>query len=140
MRRDPLRALIRVRRVARDEAQRELARALDALGRTESRVAELRQAMAREQAAAEEAADDVAVEAFGRWYRRARVELRETEWLRDRAEAEAGRLRAQLAAARAALEAAEREQARRAEALRYRAERRDQGLIDEAARRRPMRD
>jgi flagellar export protein FliJ len=137
MARDPLAALIRLRRLACDEALRDLAAALDAESRAVAAIAVLQQAMAREEEAASDlGADDLAVEAFGRWFRRAQAELASAELARNQAEAETARARVILSGARAALEAAEAELQRRAtaeQALRLRTE---QAALDEMAQQR----
>lgn len=137
---EPLDALIRLRRLARDEATGALAAALEAGSRADAAVVAIRRQMADEEALAGRIdTDDLAVEAFGIWLRRARAELQAAELVRERADAETVRARAALVAARAALEAVEAERDRRRVAEREAAQRREQAAPDEAAQHRPKR-
>lgn len=138
---DPLRSLIRLRRLARDEAIRELAVALEAEAEAGAAVARLNQQMVEEEVAASRTdADDVAVEAFGRWLRQARGQLRDAELARTRADAETVQARARLVAARGSLEAAEAEDARRRRIAEAAKERRAQSALDEIGQQRRRRD
>ncbi|MEO9189826.1 MAG: hypothetical protein ABI224_07455 [Acetobacteraceae bacterium] len=138
MARDPLDALLRLRRLAQEDALRELAVCMAADAAANAAVACIDAAIvAEEEAASRLDAEDIAVEAFGRWLRRVREERDAASTARDRAEAGAIRARAVLGAARSALAAVEAELARRAEETRLVVLRREQAAIDEHAGRRP---
>lgn len=108
--RDPVAALLRVRKLALEGAQRDLASCLRAEAAAEERERRARHAVAQEAAAAARlAADDTQVEAFAAWLPVGRQAVAE-------AEEDAGRVRAETACARAALSAA-RSAARAAEEL-----------------------
>ena len=108
MGRNTLRSIIRLRRQALDQAARDLMQSLQAEKQAAARLADVEVKIAHEmQAATNLARDDFAVEAFGRWLKRAREETRHASDAHQRASAEALRARAQVSAARAALEVAE---------------------------------
>ena len=137
MPRDPLDAMLRLRRLALEEAMRELADRLAAEDEAAQAVARIEDSIAAEQDTASRLeGGDLAVEAFGRWLRGASPERAAARNARDRAEAETARARAILGAARAGLAAAEAEAARRAEAARAAILGREQAIIDESAGRR----
>ncbi len=139
MPRDSLATVLRLRRLALEEATRELAAQLAVEDEAAGTVARIEGAIAAEQAAASRLdASDLAVEAFGRWLRRTSPERDAALGARARAETETVRARAILGAARAALEAAEAAATRRADAARTAALGREQAAIDEHAGRRPM--
>jgi flagellar protein FliJ len=137
MPRDPLDGLLRLRRLSLEEAMRALAAHLAAEAAADEALARIEASIATEEAAASRLdADDLAVEAFGRWLRRTIQEREAATAARDRTEADTGRARAVLGAARAAVAAVEAEIARRAEADRIAGLRREQAVIDEHAGRR----
>lgn len=128
-------ALLRLRRLAREDAIRDLGVCMAADAAASAAVARIDASIAAEnEAAARLDADDIAVEAFGRWFRKVRQERDAAA--RERADAETVRARAVLGAARAALAGMEAELSRRAEEARAAALRREQAVIDEHAGRR----
>jgi flagellar export protein FliJ len=142
MRPASLQTLIRVRRQAVDAASLHLSACLETEAASNDAVRAQAADINRQRAAAESAASgDGAVEAFGIWYPLAQDRLRALAACHARTVAETARARAQLSAARIALEAVETlsretEQARRAKALHD-----EQRQIDEAASRHgPVRD
>lgn len=137
MPRDPLHALLQLRRLAQEEAARDLAAALAASDGAAAALERVELSIATETATASSIeADDLAVEAFGRWLRRIRLEHDAASAACGRAEAETVRARAVLGAARAARAAVEGEIERRAAAVRAAALRSEQAAIDEHAGRR----
>jgi hypothetical protein len=138
MPRDPLAALVRVRRLGLDGATRELAECLRAEAEASQAVNAVQAAIGRETEAAENVGgDDADVEAFGRWLRRARQDLAAAERARDEAEAATALRRVAVRAERAALAMAEAALETRHAARRAEAQRREQAAIDEVAQRRP---
>lgn len=137
MKRDALDATLRLRRLALEDAMRELAACFRAEAEADQAVAAVEAAIEREtEAASSLTADDAVVEAFGVWLKRARQDLRSAEAVRVRAETETVRARAVLTAARGAVKAAEevigaKDAARRADAAR-----REQRALDEMGQRR----
>ena len=89
------------------------------------------------EAATNLAAGDAEVEAFAGWLRRIRPKQHAAHAAEAAAEAETAQARCVLAAARAAVRAAEEMLAQHARAAAVEAERRLQADIDEAAARRP---
>jgi hypothetical protein len=137
MPRDPLDALIRLRRLSLEEAMRDLGARLAEETEAVAAVARIEASIAAERDAASRLdADDAAVEGFGCWLRRIGQERAAAVAARDRAEAETARARAVLGVARGALAAAEAEAARRAEQARTDGLRREQAAIDERAQHR----
>lgn len=137
MPRDPLDSLLRLRRLSLEEAMRALATHLAAEAAAEEALACIEAAIALEETAASRLdADDLAVEAFGRWLRRTIGKREAATAARERTAAETGRARAVLGAARAAVAAVEAEIARRTEATRIAGLRGEQAAIDEHAGRR----
>ena len=136
MSRDPLDALVRLRRLAVDQARKALADCLRTEEAAEASVARIAAAIDREtDAAASLSTTDAEVEAYAAWLRRIRPEQHAAHEAQDQAEAETLRMRAVVASARAAVQAAEdmverHEAARRAEELRL-----AQRDIDEVAAR-----
>jgi flagellar export protein FliJ len=131
---DPLDALLRLRRMAVDEARLGLAECL----RTESEAAnaagEVDAAIDREtEAASSLAAGDAEVEAFAAWFHRIRPRQHAAHEAEATAEAETVSARAILAVAQAAVRAAEEMMAKHAAAAHAGAERRAQAEIDEIA-------
>lgn len=132
---DPLAALLRVRRLARDEARRGLAEALGAEHAAAERLGATVTEIATETARAERMeAPDAAVEIFGAWLRLARSRRTLEQEARDRAAAESARARAALAAAHAVYEAVEILLTERAQSLRGMRERAEQLALEDAAR------
>ena len=107
MPRDPLQTVLRLRRLANDEARRAVSDAV-AKETLAQRVADMvEDEIARETAlACKLEADDAAVEAFGAWLTCARQRAEATREAAERAGAEAARARAALNLTRAGLEAA----------------------------------
>lgn len=137
MPREALDVLLRLRRLAREDAIRGLGVCMKADAAAGAAVARIDASIAAENEAATRLdGDDIAVEAFGRWLRRVRQERDAAAAARERAEAETVRARAVLGAARAALAGVESELSRRAEEARLAALRREQAAIDEHAGRR----
>ncbi len=136
MPRDPLGPVLRLRRMARDAALRDLAAALRQEAACVQAVASLEAAIAREtEAAATLTGDDSVVEAFGLWLRRARHELDGADAAREAAAGEVVLGRSVLAAARAAVRAAEDLVARHEAEQRATAARTEQHALDEIASR-----
>lgn len=105
---DPLETLLRLRRLAVDEARRDLAQCLRAEGEAARAVAAIEEAIGRETDAASDLATGGAeVEAFARWLRRIRPKQQAAQAAESAATADTARARALLAAARAAVRAAE---------------------------------
>jgi flagellar export protein FliJ len=140
MPRDPLRAVLRLRRLALDEARRELGHCLaaEAVAIADRKAAEAA-IQTEEQAAAALDADDGAVEAFAAWLPRGRQAIAQAEAGVIRAETATAQARARLTAARAAAEAAEQMMDARFSADHDAQARRDQAALDDAARPRPAR-
>ena len=108
MARNALGTIIRLRRLALDQASRHLMQSSQAETQAGDALAEAEAAIAREMDSATNlAGDDLAVEAFGRWLKQARENTRHASDAYQRAAAEARRARANVSAAQAALEAAE---------------------------------
>ncbi|MDE2580701.1 MAG: flagellar FliJ family protein [Rhodospirillales bacterium] len=134
MTRDPLQPVLRLRRLALEAALRDLAAALRQEAACAQTVAALEAAIAQETAAAASlAGDDSVVEAFGVWLRRTRRELDGAAVARDAAGAEVELGRAVLAAARAAVRAAETLAASREAEQCRNAARQEQKDLDEIA-------
>ena len=132
MTRDPLDPVLRLRRMARDAALRDLATALRQEAACAQDVGTLEATIAHEtEAAANLAGDDGDVEAFGVWLRRARRELDRATAARDAAGEEVVLGRAVLSAARAAVRAVEELLARQEQARHAEATRREQRALDE---------
>ena len=124
MPRDPLDILVRLRRLAVDQARKALADCLRTEAAAEASVARIAAAIERETDAAESlSATDADVEAFAAWLRRIRPEQHAAQEAQEQAETETLRMRAVVASARAAVQAAEdlverHQAARRADELR----------------------
>ncbi len=137
MPRDPLDALIRLRRLSLEEATRDLGARLAEEADAGAAAARIEALIAAEQEAASRLdADDAAVDGFGRWLRRVAQQRAAAAAARNRAETETARARAVLGLARAALASAEAEAARRAEQVRAEGLRREQAAMDEWAQHR----
>jgi flagellar export protein FliJ len=134
MTRDPLEALLRLRRLTSDEARRFLAECLRNEERASQVLAAIEAAVEREtEAATSLATGDAEVEAFGAWLRRIRPQQMAAHVAEDHAEAETARARAVLAAALAAVQAAEDMLKKHQAAREAEAARRMQHELDEAA-------
>ncbi|MGC1413201.1 MAG: hypothetical protein WA864_30155 [Acetobacteraceae bacterium] len=133
---DPLEALLRLRRLAADEARRGLAECLRAEGEAAVAVATIEAAIDCEtEAATSLAAGDAEVEAFAAWLRRIRPKQRAALAAAEAAEAATTQARGVLGATRAAVQAVEETLEKQAAVVRAEAERRAQAEIDEAAQR-----
>ena len=136
MKRDPLDALMRLRRIAVDKARRDLADCLRAESAAASAVATIAASIEHEaEVATDLAAGDAEVETFAAWLRHMRPKQRAAEAAADEAAAETAEARAALAMARAAERAVEEMQAHHADAARAAAEREAQRELDEVGRR-----
>jgi flagellar export protein FliJ len=134
MSQDPLEALLRLRRMAVDEARRDIAACLRVESEAAAAVAAIEAAIEREtEAAISLAAGDAEVEAFGAWFRRIRPKQAAAEAAEAEAETATARARILLGAARAAVRAAEEMLEKRAAEAQAAAERKAQGEIDEIA-------
>lgn len=119
MARDPLATLIKVRKLACDEAQRRLVEALASEDRAEQTSQRLERAIAREmQAATDVTSSDAMVEAFAAWLPGARQQLASARQVLMDRQAETMRCRAELTACRTALETVETLQNERQDATR----------------------
>ncbi|HEY2619395.1 MAG TPA: hypothetical protein VGI78_18790 [Acetobacteraceae bacterium] len=133
---DPLEALLRLRRMAADEARRGLAQCLRVESEAAAAVAAIEAAIEREtEAATCLAAGDAEVEAFAAWLRRIRPKQQAAHAAEVEAEAATTRARAVLGAARASVRAVEEMLEKRAATAQAEAERRAQNEIDEVAQR-----
>jgi flagellar export protein FliJ len=134
MTQDPLKALLRLRRRAVDEARSALADCLRNEDYALHEVATIKAAIEREmQAAASLAAGDAEVEAFAAWLRRMRPRQHAAHMAEDQAEAATARARIVLGAARAAVQAAEEMLAEHEAARLEAAQHHEQQEIDETA-------
>lgn len=137
MTRDPLETLLRLRRLAVDQARRGLADCLRIESEAAHAVAEIEAAIEHEtEVAANLASDDAEVEAFAAWLRRIRPKQHAAHAAEAEAELATAQGRAFLAAARAGVRAAEEMLEEHAAAIREEAEHKAQRDIDEAAQRR----
>lgn len=136
MPRDPLEAVLRIRRMAVDTARRHLAEALT-IEETARRHAEAAEAriVSEGQAAADIATGDSAVEAFAAWLPVGRAEAQTARVAHDKAVTDVNMARAAVTVARAAAEAAADLQLRRKADQALLAERRAQNALDEVASR-----
>jgi len=136
MKRDPLEALLRLRRVAVDKARHDLADCLRAESEARANVMVITASIEREaEVATDLSSGDAEVEAFAAWLRRIRPTQRAAEAAADEATAETAEARAALAMARAAVRVVEEMESHHADAARAEAERAAQRELDEAARR-----
>lgn len=133
---DPLEALIRLRRLAADQARRDLADCLRNEAAAAQTIASIEAAVEREtDAATSLAAGDAEVEAFAAWLRRMRPRQHAAHVAEDQAEAETAQARIVLGAARAAVQAAEDMLDEHKTVLRAAAERHEQHDLDEVGQR-----
>lgn len=132
MKRDPLDALMRLRRIAADKARRDLADCLRAESAAAEAVASIAASIEHEAGVATDiAAGDAEVEAFAAWLRRMRPAQRAAETAAQEATADTAEARAALAMARAAVRAVEEMQSHHEDAARAAAERAAQRELDE---------
>jgi flagellar biosynthesis chaperone FliJ len=138
MSRTSLETLVRLRRLAGEDARRAFAACLRAEDETAAALRSAESAILHEQAAAADlAADDTVVEAFAAWLPQGRQAVARASAAHDRAGAATAQARAAVAAARVSTEVAERLMQAQAAARADEAARRSQISIDEAAARRP---
>jgi len=135
MKRDPLAAVLRLRRLAMEEASRDFAECLRSEAQAGQAVAAVEAAIEREtEIASSLEVGDAVVEAFGAWLKRARKDLRGAQALREQSESETARARAALAVARAALKATEHLIAEQVAAAAAEAARKEQHNLDDIGR------
>jgi flagellar biosynthesis chaperone FliJ len=135
---DPLATLIKVRRLACDDALRKLSDALADEDRAERGFHEIERTIAEEMAAASDPdGSDAMVEAFGAWLPRARQQLESARRVLSDRQAETVRVRAELTACRTALESVETLQQQRRDAARQALEHAHARDIDDRPRRSP---
>ena len=140
MARDPLATLLRVRRLALDEARLSLANCLDAEAVAVRTITEAEAEIVRERAtAASFDTDDTAVEAFAAWLRVARGRSERAAAVHERLMAETTRARAIVAVARGSFEAAQSALEQQAEHAREARQRREQLSLDESVQSRQVR-
>ncbi len=140
MARDPLTALLRVRRLALDEARRSLADCLEAEAIAVRSLKKAEAEIVRERAtAASLDADDGAVEAFAAWLRVARDRSERAAAAHERVTAETARARGIVALARGSFEAAQAALERKAADERDARQHREQLSLDEAVQSRHIR-
>ncbi len=136
MARDPVEVLRRLRRAAKDEAERNLAARLAEEDAARQRVGAAEARMLRERdIATDPAQGDGAVEAYIAWLATARRQMQMAQDDYERAAADVTLARAALSAAHAAAEAVANFLDRRAEAADEIAARRSQAALDEIAAR-----
>lgn len=137
MPRDALQTVLRLRRLACDEARRALGAAIAREDLARSAADAVEQEIVREtETACSLIADDAVVEAYGTWLIGARQRAEAARSAAERAEAETGRARAALNLARAGLESAEALAAQRAAHQAEAEAQRDQHALDDLTRRR----
>ncbi len=138
MREQPLRTLLRLRRIAMDEARLMLADCLDREAMA-GRTARAIEQSIREETDRASALDgsDAVVETFALWLRRTREALAVANAAWQEAELATHEARIVLGASRQAVEAVEAELARLADEERLAANRREQHALDEVASRVP---
>jgi flagellar export protein FliJ len=137
MMRDPLESLLRLRRLAVDQARRGLADCLRVESQAAHAVAAIETAIDHEtDVATDLASGDAEVETFAAWLRRIRPKQDAAHAAEAQAEASTAQGRAILAAARAAVRAAEEMLGEHAAARLVEEEHQAQREIDEAAQRR----
>lgn len=138
MARDPLQTLLRLRRLAVDEARRALAECIQREQDTERALADAAAAIARETAAATAlSAGDAEVEAFAAWLPQGRAAERRAEDALAAASLTSAEARSALSLARAAVRATEALLAQQEDAAAATRQRAEQRVLDEAAQRRP---
>lgn len=135
MTRDPLAAVLRLRRLAMEDVSRDFAECLRGEAEARQAVAAMEAAIDREtELASSLEVGDAVVEAFGAWLKRARKDLRAAQALHEQSESETARARAALAVARAALKATEHLVAEQEAAAALETARQEQRELDEIGR------
>jgi flagellar biosynthesis chaperone FliJ len=130
--RDPLQALLRVRRLGVDDARRALADSLRAEEQAAAALTAVDMTIRQEtEAACRLDADDAVVEQFARWLRRVQDSQRDARAARDAAELMTAQARGVLSAARAAVRATEAMLERQAAIRAGSAARSEQAVLDE---------
>jgi len=132
--------LLKMRRMAVDEARQAVADCLAREDAAEKALAEAQAALARETLAAQASASDGEVEAFAAWLPYGRRAVQNAQAAKDAAAAETALGRAALTLARSAAEAVETVIEERREALKARRERGEQSVLDEAGQRKTLRE
>jgi flagellar export protein FliJ len=136
MKHDPVESLLRLRKMAADQARRELAECLRAESEAAAATAAIKAAIAREtEAASSLAVGDTEVEAFAAWLRTMRPQQQAAHAAQAAAEAATSEARAVLGAARAAVRAAEAVLEKNSAVAQAEAARKAQNQIDEVASR-----
>ena len=134
MARNPVEALLRLRRLTVDEARRDLAACLDEEIAAQAKARAVADEIMRETAAAcRLEATDQAVESFAAWLHRMRPAAQAADAALETAVMHTSEARAVLAAARAAAEAAEQLLARQHADQQAAAAQQEQRVLDEAA-------
>jgi flagellar export protein FliJ len=132
---DPLQILLRLRRLAMDQARRGLADCLRSEAEASQAVHEIAAAIDREtNTVCETVGDDRMVDNYAAWLRRARIEQGNAANALLTAEAHTQEARAVLTVGRAAVETVEALIARREAERTVVAERQEQNVLDEAGR------
>lgn len=132
MRDEPLRTLLRLRRLTLDEARLTLAACLEQEGTEAGRVRRIERSIQEETDRASSLdGNDVTVETFARWLRRVRAEQEGAELAWREAETRTAEARVVLGASRQAVEAVETELERREAQERQEGTRREQRMLDE---------
>jgi flagellar export protein FliJ len=135
MKRDPLAAVLRLRRLAMEDATRDFAECLRSEAEAAQAVAAVEAAITSEtEVASSLEAGDAVVEAFGAWLKRARKDLRAAQAVYEQSENETARARAAVAVARASLKATENLIAEREAAADLEEARQEQRELDEIGR------
>jgi flagellar export protein FliJ len=135
MKRDPLAAVLRLRRLAMEDATRDFAECLRSEAEAGKAVAAVEAAIDREtEIASSLEAGDAVVEAFGAWLKRVRKDLRAAQTLHEHSENETARARAALGVARAAVKATEHLIAEQDAAATLEVARQEQRELDESGR------
>ena len=120
MARDPLETLIKLRKLACDEAQRNLVEALALEHRAEQMCHRVERTIAQEaEAATDVNGSDAVVEAFAAWLPGARKQLASARQVLQDRQVETMRSRAELTACRTALETVETLQKERKDAIQH---------------------
>lgn len=136
---DPLPTLLRLRRLAVDQARRALADCLRSETEAREAVRETEAAIAREQeAASQPTGDDQTVEDFAVWLRRARSDLAHAAEALLVAETRTQEARIALVSERSAMETVETMIARHDTEKAAQAMRQEQAALDETVRPRPL--
>jgi flagellar export protein FliJ len=140
MARDPLVPLLKLRRLAVDQARQGLAECLAREEVTEKVLAEAEAALERETLAAQASASDGEVEAFAAWLPYGRMAVQKAQSARDAAAVETTLGRAALTLARSAAEAVEKLIEQRRQKNDAEAEQRERAVLDEAGQRKKRQD